>query len=37
LQLGVVLLDQLADVGHDQDALIREGLEHALYEGGHHQ
>ena len=37
LELGVVLLDQLPHMGHDQDALVRIGLEHALDESGHHQ
>jgi len=36
-QLGVVLRDQLADVGDDEDALIGPGLQHALDEGRHHQ
>ena len=34
-QLGVVLRDQLADVGDDQDALVGPGAQHALDEGGH--
>jgi len=36
-QLSVVLLDELADMGHDQDALIGPGLEHAFDEARHDQ
>ena len=34
---AMVLRDQLADVGDDQDALVGPGAQHALDEGGHHQ
>jgi hypothetical protein len=33
--LGMVLRDQLADMGDDQHALVGPGLEHAVDEGGH--
>ena len=35
--LGIVLRDQFADMGHDQDPLIRPGLQHAFDEGRHDQ
>ena len=36
-ELGVVLADQLAHVGDDENALIRPGLEHLPDELGHDQ
>lgn len=36
-QLGEVLRDQFADMGHDEDALVGPGAQNALDEGGHDQ
>ena len=36
-ELGIVLRDQLADMGDDEDALVGPGLQHAFDEGSSHE
>ncbi len=36
-QLGMVLGNQLAHMGHDEDALVGPGAQNALDEGRHHE